>query len=162
MSKKANAETLRAIAWGAGRSGGVAMVNPEAVALACRAPADFLDRFNPDSVGLGYREAGEALKAAGTLRRAAAALDRVAVALCNGLPQRWDPARRARDMGLTEADSERLEADAERARARALEAVAVLFPAGAVEIETGGDPRGHVLKIWKTGERDSGSPIWSA
>jgi hypothetical protein len=63
---------------------------------------------------------------------------------------------------LTDADSARLEADADKARAVALEAVAVLFAPGAVEIETGGDPRGHSLKIWKTGERDSGSPIWSA
>lgn len=167
MANKANAETLRAFLWQL--SAARVEIDPDKRAgmeLAARAPAEWLDRLReidsryaaPDMVA-----ARDALAAAGRLRRAAAALDRIALEEANGVPVAWDHARREPIMGLRPEDHERHEKTRERARNRIGEAVAALMgdAAEAVEIETSGDPRGAVVKVWRRGERDTGSPVFT-
>lgn len=157
---KIHAEMIREMLWTL-QPGDMDPADRETLTLIATAPAERLADFREADRGRAKR-AGDVLRAAGRLRRAAALLQRRGEALCNGLPQTWDPARRAWNMGLTDADTARLEADADRAREWIESAVRVIFGRAAegIEIETGGDPRGHSVKLWRKGERDTGSPIW--
>ncbi len=162
MNMKANAETVREILW-AMECRGIEMPDRRTLDLIARAPASALEWFRPDAFSPDYRDAGDVLQSVGRLRRGAATLRRIAESMCNGIPRYDATARRVLNT-WTDADTERAERDGERARAAITGAARVIFLEAfdSVEIETGGDPRGAVVKIWPKGERDRGSPIWSA
>ena len=153
---KANAETLRALLWALDREG----IEPEAreaMALAARAPAEWLDRLRHLDAGVAPPDmvaARDALAAAGRLRRAARKLDRLNLEACNGV-ERFD-SRAGRTVATwTDSDAERADAERERNRERVHAAARDLLGAAAesVEIETGGDPRGAAVKLWHAADR---------
>ncbi len=92
--------------------------------------------------------------------KAARVLDRGAVARCNGI-ERYDAKARMVLASWTEADEAKAEKADERAEARVKAALSVIYGATwaeRIELETCGDPRGPMVKLWAKGFKDQGSP----
>lgn len=92
--------------------------------------------------------------------RAARTMDRNAVNRCNGI-ERWDAKAGMRLAEWTDADEAKAERSDERAEAKVKAALAVIYGAtwaDRIEMETQGDPRGAMVKLWTKGSKDKGWP----
>lgn len=92
--------------------------------------------------------------------RAARVMDRNAVNRCNGV-ERYDAKARMVLASWTDADEAKAEKADERAEARVKAALAVIYGATwaeRIDLETCGDPRGPMVKLYAAGFKDQGSP----
>lgn len=107
--------------------------------------------------GQGFCEVENALA---EIIRAARVMDRNAVNRCNGI-ERWDAKAGMRLAEWTDADEAKAERSDERAEAKVKAALAVIYGATwaeRIDLETCGDPRGPMIKLWAKGFKDHGSP----
>jgi len=103
---------------------------------------------------------GDLENALAEIIRAARIMDRNAVNRCNGI-ERWDAKARMRLAEWTDADEAKAERSDEKAEARVKAALAVIYGAtwaDRIDLETCGDPRGPMVKLWAKGFRDQGWP----
>lgn len=103
---------------------------------------------------------GDIADAAESIIRAARIMDRNAVKRCTGI-ERWDAKARMVLASWTEADEAKAEKSDDKAEAMVRAALAVIYGATwqeRIDLETCGDPRGPMIKIWARGFRDHGSP----
>lgn len=92
--------------------------------------------------------------------KAARIMDRNAVNRCNGI-ERYDAKAKMRLAEWTDADEAKAERADERAEARVKAALATIYGATwaeRIDLETCGDPRGPMVKLWAKGFKDKGSP----
>lgn len=92
--------------------------------------------------------------------RAARIMDRNAVKRCNGI-ERWNGRARMVLASWTEADEAKAEKSDDAAEAKVKAALAAIYGATwpeRIDLETCGDPRGPMVKLWAKGFRDHGSP----
>lgn len=104
------------------------------------------------------------LAACRAIVKAARGLLRNAEKRCNGI-ERWNAKARMVLAEWTDADEEKAERGDERGEKAIREALAVLYGptwAERLELETQGDPRGAMVKVWPRGERDMGSALFYA
>lgn len=103
---------------------------------------------------------GDIANAAESLVRAARSLHRTAEARCNGI-ERWDAQARMRLASWTDADEAKADKADARATDRAKAALAAIYGADwseRIDLETQGDPRGAMVKLWAKGASRQGYP----
>ena len=128
-------------------------------------PAETLETFESlaravRAVGLPNPAPLALLDAARVVRKAAAVLKREAESACNGV-NRYDLAARRVLATWTESDESRHESRVAKADAEVTAALRGIFGSrlARVEIEFQRDPRGAMVKLWRKGERNHGSPL---
>jgi hypothetical protein len=90
--------------------------------------------------------------------RASRTLERNAVKRCNGI-ERYDAKARMVLASWTDADEASAERSDDRAEAKVKAALAVIYGATwgeRIDLETSGDPRGAMVKLWTKGSKDKG------
>lgn len=100
------------------------------------------------------------IQGAKLIRKGAATLDREAVKQCNGV-MRYDPELRRALASWTDSDQTKSDAARAKAKGQVNDGLRIALGAGfeSLSVEFQGDPRGAMVKLWRAGARDVGSPL---